>query len=117
MSFLLRRGSADPNLRMSTDKSSRQSTNEMYSFGTDWSRGRFFGQVEVSTSINDTDTPAFDTTLNFINPNVATNSSNENGTPFEYDLRGRWHLTSQTVCMARRRQSSYLIPPTICCVT
>ncbi|MCP5192152.1 MAG: TonB-dependent receptor [Pseudomonadales bacterium] len=81
-------GGADPNLRMSTDTSSRQSTNEMYSFGTDWSRGRFSGKVEVSTSINDTDTPAFDTTLNFINPNVATNSSNENGTPFEYDLRG-----------------------------
>jgi TonB-dependent receptor len=42
----------------------------------------------VSTSSSDSTTPAFNTTLNFQNPNVAVNTSNENGTPFEYDLAG-----------------------------
>ena len=81
-------GDRDPNLRMSTDTSSRESTSNMYSFGGDFSRGRLSGILEVSHSKNETDTPGFDTTLNFINPNVAKNDSNENGTPFQYDLTG-----------------------------
>jgi TonB-dependent receptor len=44
--------------------------------------------VEASTSTSDTTTPTFDTTLNFQNPNVTSNTSNENGTPFAYDLSG-----------------------------
>ncbi|MEP6391646.1 MAG: TonB-dependent receptor [Halioglobus sp.] len=90
-------GDRDPNLRMSTDTSSRESTSEMFSLGTDFNRGRLSGLVEISTSKNETDTPAFNTTLNFLNPNVALNSSNENGTPFQYDLRGgalTWGLAS-----------------------
>ena len=81
-------GDADPNLRMSTDTSSRVTESEILRLGTDWARGRLSGRVEVSTSSSDSTTPAFNTTLNFQNPNVAVNTSNENGTPFEYDLTG-----------------------------
>jgi TonB-dependent receptor len=81
-------GDADPNLRMSTDTSSRVTESEIFRLGTDWARGRLSGRVEVSTSSSDSTTPTFDTTLNFQNPNVAVNTSNENGTPFEYDLTG-----------------------------
>ncbi|MEQ8207701.1 MAG: hypothetical protein RIA65_16115, partial [Woeseia sp.] len=81
-------GDADPNLRMSTDTSSRVTDSEIFRLGTDWERGRFSGRVELSTASSDSTTPSFDTTLNFINPNVTTNSSNENGTPFVYDLSG-----------------------------
>ncbi len=81
-------GDRDPNLRMSTDTSSRVTDSEIFRLGADWERGMLSGRVEVSTSSSDSTTPQFDATLNFINPNVADNSSNENGTPFEYDLRG-----------------------------
>ncbi len=81
-------GDRDPNLRMSTDTSSRETKSEIFRLGADWNRGRFSGRVELSTTQSDSDTPRFDTTLNFINPNVASNSSNENGTPFQYDLTG-----------------------------
>jgi iron complex outermembrane receptor protein len=81
-------GDRDPNMRMSGDTSSRDSDNKIFSFGTDWALGRFSGVVEVAHSENETTQPAFNTTLNFINPNVTTNDSNENGTPFQYDLTG-----------------------------
>lgn len=81
-------GDRDPNLRMSTDTGSRDTESEIFSLGADWTHGRWSGKVEIATSNSDTTSPAFNTTLNFINPNVMTNSSNENGTPFEYDLRG-----------------------------
>ena len=44
--------------------------------------------VEASSSSSNSTNPRINTTLNFINPNAAVNSSNENGTPFEYDLTG-----------------------------
>ncbi len=81
-------GDADPNLRMSTDTSSRVTDSDVYRLGADWVLGDFSGRVELSSATNETTTPQFDATLNFINPNVATNSSNENGTPFAYDLSG-----------------------------
>ena len=81
-------GGGDANLRMSTDTSSRVTESEIFSLGADWQRGRLSGRLEVSTSSSDSTTPAFDTTLNFQNPNVAFNTTNENGTPFEYDLSG-----------------------------
>lgn len=81
-------GGADPNLRMSTDTSSRVTDSDVFRLGFDWEKDRFSGQVEVSSSSSDSSTPRIDTTLNFINPNVPTNSSNENGTPFIYDLTG-----------------------------
>ncbi len=82
-------GDADPNLRFSSDTDSRVTDSKIFSLGTDWQvSDRFGARVEVSTSTSDTNTPSFNTTLNFINPNVAVNSSNENGTPFVYDLTG-----------------------------
>lgn len=81
-------GDADPNLRMSTDTSSRTTDSEIFRLGTDWAHDRWSGRVEISKATSDSTTPVYDTTLNFINPNVSTNSSNENGTPFVYDLSG-----------------------------
>jgi len=81
-------GDADPNARMSTDTSSRSTDSKIYRLGTTWAKDRWSGQVEFSKATADSTTPVYDTTLNFINPNVSTNSSNENGTPFGYDLSG-----------------------------
>ncbi len=81
-------GDRDPNLRFSGDTDSRLTESEIFRLGVDWELGKLSGRVEGSTSESDTTTPSFNTTLNFINPNVATNSSNENGTPFMYDLSG-----------------------------
>lgn len=81
-------GDADPNLRFSSDTNSRITTSEVFRLGGEWQRDKYKLSAEVSTSSSDTTTPSFNTTLNFINPNVASNSSNENGTPFEYDLTG-----------------------------
>ncbi|RBP49717.1 TonB-dependent receptor [Arenicella xantha] len=81
-------GDADPNLRFNTDTNSRLTDSEIFSLGAEWNRGALSGRVEVSSSSSDSSTPSFNTTLNFINPNVATNSSNENGTPFIYDITG-----------------------------
>jgi iron complex outermembrane recepter protein len=80
---------SDGNLRFSGDTNSRLTESKIFSLGTEWQiTDRLGSRFEVSTSSSDTTTPSFNTTLNFINPNVATNSSNENGTPFDYDLRG-----------------------------
>ncbi|GAC13844.1 TonB-dependent receptor [Aliiglaciecola lipolytica] len=81
-------GGADPNLRFSGDTNSRLSKSEIFRIGGEWTGNDLTASVEISSSTNDTTTPSFNTTLNFINPNVATNDSNENGTPFEYDLTG-----------------------------
>ena len=81
-------GGADPNFRASTDTGSRDTRSEIYRLGFDWSYGRFSGRAEASSTQSDTSSPSFNTTLNFINPNVPTNDSNENGTPFAYDLSG-----------------------------
>lgn len=81
-------GRFDPNLRLSSDTNSRLSESEIFRLGADWNRGRLSGRVELSTSNNDTSTPSFNTTLNFINPNTAIGSNNENGTPIEFDLTG-----------------------------
>ncbi len=79
---------SDGNLRFSGDTGSRLTESQIFRLGTDWNRGNFSGRVEIATSNSDTTSPDFSTTLNFINPNAPTNSSNENGTPFEYDLTG-----------------------------
>lgn len=81
-------GGADPNLRFSSDTNSRQTDSQIFRLGGQWQGDDLFVSVEASTSRSDSTTPSFNTTLNFINPNVATNDSNENGTPFEYDLSG-----------------------------
>ncbi|MBF7073899.1 TonB-dependent receptor [Glaciecola sp. MH2013] len=81
-------GDADPNLRFSSDTGARVTRSEIFRLGGDYQGEDFLASVEISTSSSDSTTPTFNSTLNFINPNVATNSSNENGTPFEYDLTG-----------------------------
>ncbi|NNE59637.1 MAG: TonB-dependent receptor [Woeseia sp.] len=99
----------DGNLRFSGDTNSRITDSKIFSLGGDWLiNDRFSARAEVSTSSSDSSTPSFNTTLNFINPNSPLNAaqllanhqtneangddalydSNENGTPFEYDLRG-----------------------------
>ena len=78
----------DPNLRLSGDTNSRQSENSIYSLGGVWDRDSWRVRVEVATSENETTTPNFNTTLNFINPNTAVGDPNENGTPIEFDLTG-----------------------------
>ena len=79
-------GGADPNLRFSSDTNSRITKSQIFRIGGDWQGETLFVSVEASSSSSESDTPSFNTTLNFINPNVAVNDSNENGTPFEYDL-------------------------------
>ncbi len=90
-------GGADPNLRFSTDTNSRVTESEIFRLGADWARGNLSGRVEASTSSSESLSPSFNTTMNFINPNAAANSSNENGTPFAYDLTGgslAWGIAS-----------------------
>lgn len=79
-------GGADPNLRFSSDTNSRITKSQIFRIGGEWQGETLFVSVEASSSNSESDTPSFNTTLNFINPNAATNDSNENGTPFEYDL-------------------------------
>lgn len=99
----------DGNLRFSGDTGSRLTDSKIFSLGTKWQiSDRFGSRFELSTSTSDSTTPGFNTTLNFINPNSPLNAaallanhqqnelngnedlydSNENGTPFEYDLTG-----------------------------
>ena len=100
---------SDGNLRYSGDTNSRQSESQIFSLGANWQiTDRLASRFEVSSSTNDTTTPFFNTTLNFINPNSPLDydqllanhfqneangnedlyDSNENGTPFVYDLTG-----------------------------
>ena len=80
---------SDGNLRFSGDTNSRLTDSKIFSFAADWQiNEKLSARAEIASSTSDTSTPSFNTTLNFINPNVATNSSNENGTPFAYDLTG-----------------------------
>ncbi|MDO6488976.1 TonB-dependent receptor [Colwellia sp. 6_MG-2023] len=81
-------GGADPNLRFSGDTNSRLTKSEIFRIGGEWQGDNLKVTIEASSSKSDTTTPSFNSTLNFINPNVATNASNENGTPFQYDLTG-----------------------------
>lgn len=92
----------DGNLRFSSDTGSRLTNSEIFRLGAEWELSdRLQTRIEGSISNSDTVTPSFNTTLNFINPNIALNadqlranffsgsgnSSNENGTPFEFDIR------------------------------
>ncbi len=78
----------DGNLRFSSDTNSRLTDSRVLRLGTELDFGKLSGVVEYSNSTSSSTTPSFNTTLNFINPNVATNDTNENGTPFIYDLTG-----------------------------
>lgn len=99
---------SDGNLRFSSDTNSRETKSKILTLGMEWERGALSGVVKLSKSNSDSKTPSFNTTLNFINPNSPLDAeallanhrenelngneelydSNENGTPFEYDLTG-----------------------------
>ncbi|MGI9233782.1 MAG: TonB-dependent receptor [Woeseiaceae bacterium] len=81
----------DPNLRLSSDTDSRLTESNIYRLGGDWQiNDMWSARIEGSHSVSDSTTPRINTTLNFINPNVAFDpvGPNENGTPIEFDLTG-----------------------------
>lgn len=92
----------DGNLRFSSDTGSRDTNSLVIRLGGEWEATEALTLVgEFSDVRSESETPSFNTTLNFINPNsildLATlranqisgvgNSSNENGTPFLFDFR------------------------------
>ncbi len=100
---------SDGNLRYSGDTNSRESDSQILSLGMEWQiNDGLWSRFEIASSSNDTTTPFFNTTLNFINPNSPLDydalldnhfqneingnedlyDANENGTPFIYDLTG-----------------------------
>ena len=100
---------SDGNARMSTETNQRTSDSKIFRLGADWQiNDTLSARIEASTSNNDTSNPELNTVLNLINPNspldyaallanwetniangdTALYDSNENGTPFEYDLTG-----------------------------
>jgi iron complex outermembrane recepter protein len=78
----------DPNLRLSSDTSSRITKSKIFRIGGEYQGDNYKLSAEVSSSTSDSSTPRIDTTLNFLNPNATIGSANDNGTPFEYDLSG-----------------------------
>ncbi|MEL7445735.1 MAG: TonB-dependent receptor [Pseudomonadota bacterium] len=79
----------DPNLRFSSDTGARVTENYLFRGGLEFQTGRLSASAEISQTGSDTTNPNLSTTLNFINPNVPLDgSSNDNSTPFEYDLSG-----------------------------
>ena len=81
-------GRGAPFLRASSDASARLSENVNLRFGNEFTAGNLSGSVELSETSNDTVTPNFGMTLNFINPNSYISARDENGTPIEFDLSG-----------------------------
>ncbi|MBU2426082.1 MAG: TonB-dependent receptor [Gammaproteobacteria bacterium] len=79
---------SDGNLRLSSDTSSRSTKSEIFRLGGEHQGENFKISAEISTSSSDSATPRIDSTLNFVNPNAAIGSGNDNGVPFEYDLSG-----------------------------
>ncbi len=80
----------DPNLRFSSDTNSRVTDSNIFRLGGEWQGDKWFVSAEIASSSSDTTTPSFNTTLNFINPNVPLDAGggNDNSVPFEYDLSG-----------------------------
>ena len=79
----------DPNLRFSSDTGARVTETFLFRGGAEFTSGRFTGRAEMSRTTSDTTNPNLSTTLNFINPNVPLDgTSNDNSTPFAYDLSG-----------------------------
>lgn len=82
-------GNLDPNLRNSTDTNARVTDSNIFRLGGEWEGDKLSARIEVSTSTSESHTPNFSTTLNFINPNSASSETrNDNGVPFEFDLTG-----------------------------
>ena len=79
---------SDPNLRLSSDTSTRVTKSKIFRVGGEYQGENYKVSAEISSSASDSSTPRIDTTLNFLNPNAIIGSANDNGTPFEYDLSG-----------------------------
>ncbi|WP_205623250.1 TonB-dependent receptor plug domain-containing protein [Rheinheimera baltica] len=79
---------SDGNLRLSSDTRSRSTKSKIFRLGGEYLGDNYKISAEISSSSSDSATPRIDTTLNFVNPNAAIGSANDNGTPFEYDLSG-----------------------------
>jgi len=80
----------DPNLRFSSETSSRVTDNETFSLGAEWQiNQKLASSFEISSASSETTNPQLDTTVNFINPNCPLDGrSNDNCVPFIYDLSG-----------------------------
>ena len=80
----------DPNLRFSSDTGSRVTDSQIYSLGGEWHlNDRWTASAGISHTVSETKNPNLSTTLNFINPNCPLDgTSNDNCTPFIYDLSG-----------------------------
>jgi len=79
----------DPNLRFSSDTSSRVTDNNVFVFGGEWQGDNLLISAEISSSRSETYNPNVSTTVNFINPACPLDaSSNDNCVPFIYDLSG-----------------------------
>ena len=81
----------DPNLRFNSDTGARVTDSQIFRLGGDWEKGNLSVSLEGSMSSADSAGPTLSTQLNFINPNPLTpldGSSNDNSTPFIYDLTG-----------------------------
>jgi len=101
----------DPNLRLSSDTNSRVTENQIYSLGGKWQRDRISVGVEAAHSVSDSTTPSINTTLNFINPNTAVGTNNENGTPIEFDLTGGSLRAGIATSEANAPTTSQLLDP------
>ncbi len=79
----------DPNLRFSTDTGSRVTDSQILALGGEWSGERLSVRAEIASTTSETSNPNLSTTVNFINPNCPLDgTSNDNCTPFVYDLSG-----------------------------
>jgi len=100
----------DPNLRFSSDTNSRVTDSNIFRLGGEWQGDKWFVSAEIASSSSDTTTPSFNTTLNFINPNVPLDAGggNDNSVPFEYDLSGgALAFGLQRVQSTRQRLNNY----------
>ena len=79
----------DPNLRFTTETSSRVTDSEVFAIGGEWGNDRWTIAAQLASTSSSTRSPTLNTTLNFINPNCPLDgSSNDNCVPFIYDLSG-----------------------------
>ncbi|MEM8981778.1 MAG: TonB-dependent receptor [Pseudomonadota bacterium] len=79
----------DPNLRFSSDTGARITDSEVFALAGEWTGERWTVRAEVASTTSDTSNPNLSTTLNFLNPNCPLDgTSNDNCTPFAYDLSG-----------------------------
>lgn len=84
----------DGNLRFSSDTGSRVTDSVIFRLGGEWEKDNLTARLEYSNTDSESERPGFNTTLNFINPNVnlgiadlqANGGPNENGTTFLFDF-------------------------------